>query len=167
MKNSQPYKLGVRGLCLIVFFRLVLLMYLYYRLRIAFAASRIPIKIFNWVEIMGLLIVIIEALLYAWLQRSIKTKPWVRLHVWSLAFVLLLMPLIIISTVFIIQMHLNIEEIRAVMKSISWIKFYLSWGFTIIGHGAFIVVLVKSLNKKIENTPTPEPGGILDEFNTD
>src|SRR5205085_11537199 len=97
VKNSQPYKLGVRGLCLIVFFRLVLLMYLYYRLRIAFAASRIPIKIFNWVELAALFLLIIEALLYAWLQRRVKIKLWVRLHVWSLAFVLLFMPLIIIS----------------------------------------------------------------------
>jgi len=166
MKNNQLYKLGVRGLCLIVFFRLVLLMYLYYKLRIVFTTSRIPIKIFNWLEIMQLILVIIEALLYAWLQRSIKTKLWVRLHIWSLAFVLLLMPLIIIGIVFIIQL-LEITESRAIIKSINWIKFYLSWGFTIIGHGAFIVVLVKSLQKKNEAAPTQEPGGILDEFTTE
>jgi len=166
MKNSQPYKLGIRGLCLIAFFRLVLLMYLYYKLRIAFATSRIPIKIFNWLEITQLLLVIVEALLYAWLQKSIKAKLWVRLHVWSLAFVLLLMPLIIIGIVFIIQ-YFDITESRAIIKSINWIKFYLSWGFTIVGHGAFIVVLVKSLQKKNETAPIPETGGILDEFTTE
>jgi hypothetical protein len=37
----------------------------------------------------------------------------------------------------------------------------------IAGHGAFIVVLVKSLRKKNGAAPAEEPGGILDEFTTE
>jgi hypothetical protein len=166
VKNNQLYKFGIRGLCLVVFFRLVLLMYLYYKLRAVINLYGLPIKIFNWLEIAGLILLIIEALVYAWLQTKVKTKLWVHLQIWSLAFALFIMPLILMGALFL-MLFLNLDDSKETAKTINWIRFYLTWGCTIAGHIAFIVVLVKSLKKKDKAAPQEAPGGILDEFTTE
>ncbi|MGG9960518.1 hypothetical protein [Ferruginibacter sp. SUN106] len=169
MKNNKAYTWGIRGLSLIVFFRLLLLLFLSYQTRnIGTFVYKMPaIRIFTWLEIAVMLLVILEAVTYGVLKNKIQAKAWIRLHVWSLFFVMFFIPLLMMGLIMIGLLYIDKSELKELMPRINTVRYYLAWALTITGHGAFIIVLIKSLSIKNETGAVETPSGILDEFTSE
>jgi hypothetical protein len=169
MKNNKAYKWGIWGLSIIVFFRLLLLLFLSYQTRdIGTFVYKMPaIQIFTWLEVAVMVLVILEAVAYSVLKNKIQAKAWIRLHVWCLFFVMFFIPLLMMGLIMIGLGYINMSELKELMPRINAIRYYLAWALTITGHGAFIIVLIKSLSVKNETEAVETSSGILDEFTTD
>ena len=169
MEKRKAYTWGVWGLGIIVFIRLLLLLILFNSVnKISSYHAKIPaINIFSLLEIVLLIVVVIEAMVYFVFRYRIQTGPLVLLHVWSLFFAMFLMPAISLLLVMILPIYFNRSEFTYALINLNKIRFYLGWPLILAAHIAFAIALVKSFKSKQAAGNTEEPGGILEEFTTD
>ena len=119
--------------------------------------------LFSAIEITVFAIVLTEAIIYWLLRYKIRNILWVRLHVFTLFFVLVLIPSSIIVIYFLTGKGES-EDFGILVGHISHVRFYLFWILMPVAHVFFIASIVQSFKPIKETKNDEEPAGLLDEF---
>ena len=167
MTRAKPSLLGFWVLTLIAFIKglFILLAYLSLRNLEHSTGRHFRIPVVSTADRIVLSLLLAEALVYWALRFRIREIRWVRWHVWTLFFFMIVFPLVAVVLTTYLATVLNPREYSDVILQINSVRFYLIW-FILPGvHVFFITTIVKSF-RRVKELNTDEPPGLLDEFVT-
>lgn len=168
MSQQKKYLLGFRVLCLIIFFRLLILTIVYFTVhRFATPQNDLSqINIFSAYEIIVMAIFFLQAIIYWSLRYNIVYKSWVKAHVWLIFFAMVILPFFMWLGLIVAPRYLGMEQIAVFRLWSANIRFYLGWSLIIIAHVYFILTLVTFFNTKKINASTVKSADVLEEFSS-
>lgn len=103
--------------------------------------SRFKINYFSTVDLVILLILLGEMMVYWALRHKIRDIRWVRWHVWTLFFFMVVYPLIFIALITYMGSQLNRVNYYNFLKQSGQIRFVLFW-FIVSGAHVFLLLLL-------------------------
>jgi hypothetical protein len=164
MKHQQRSWLGAWVLAFTIVFRVMILYYMHQQFRYTYiAGEHVSLGFFDSVSIeekIMLGVLLLELVMYLFIRNNISNIQWVRWHVWSLLFAVVILPMIIMMMYFLSRAGKSDESFFRFLLDV---RLYLFWGLIAIGHVFFIATIAKSFTA--QKVPADEgPPGLLDEF---
>ena len=165
MARVKTTLLGFWVLLSILLFKLLFLLLAYLTLR-NFQRSmgrRYTISIFSTADAIIIFFLLAEMLVYWMLRHKIRDMRWVRWHVWTLFFFMVVFPLVAVALTGYLGSVLNRKDYSLFLTQSRELRFYLFWLVVPGAHIFFIATIVKSFRpvKELYNDEAP---GLLDEF---
>lgn len=170
MNKQKKYLQGFWILCIVLFFRLLMIGLVYFSVR-HFAASGgyidvSKIKIIAVHDIVILSVLLVQATTYWFLRYRIINKLWVKLHIWPVFFAVVILPLFITLFLIIAPKYLGKDDFSQLRILVSNTRYYLFWALSIFGHAFFIVTVVTIFKSKPGFTAAASSGDLLEEFSS-
>lgn len=130
-------------------------------------SSQLPSAAFFIMEIITLVVLTAEAVLYYLLRKKEMRRFWVRMHIGLLFFALFGTNLLYAAWIFSVTYGGTSGDFRPYISKALNIKMGLYYASLIIAHVFFIMTLIKGFSRKPlqEDIPEGEPG-LLDDFRT-
>lgn len=164
MKNKRLYLLPVVLFSLIVVFRILSLVFTIYLInKLGSSLQAISLKnglMSFWVFFWPCLL-IAEIVIYYVIRKRLNNRQWVLIHSLCNLFIFVALPLSVPFFVNLFFGQYSGEEFKALMNTVSQVRFWVFYFFLLVGHVFFILTIVKGFKKKQESH---EPAGLLDEF---
>jgi len=157
--------LGIWVLGVVVLVKILFLFLAYLSLRSLQHSYRPRVKVsyISTADLIFLLILLAEMVVYWTLRYKIRDKRWVRWHVWSLFAFMVVYPLIFVAVLAFVITQLASRDYGQFLVQSSKLRQYLFWLIVPGSHIFFIITIVESF-KPVKVPDNDEPPGLLDEF---